>query len=126
MNTDIFTLQKDDLIEFASTLMDWSDTSSMAVEDDKGNLVGLVSSKQILKHFAQKGNSKKDTIVSDVMDKNPHTVTQQMKITEVIRLMKEHNRKMLPVLKGKELIGVISETNFVNMSKRLIQIMNKS
>jgi CBS domain-containing protein len=126
MNTDIFTLQKDDLIEFASTLMDWSDTSSMAVEDDKGNLVGLVSSKQILKHFAQKGNSKKDTIVSDVMDKNPHTVTQQMKITEVIRLMKEQNLKMLPVLKGKELIGVISERNFVNMSKRLIQIMNKS
>lgn len=126
MNTDIFTLHKDDLLEFASTLMHWSDTAHMAVEDQKGNLVGLVSSKQILKHFAQKSNSKKDTVVSDVMDKNPQTVTQQMKIIEVIKLMKDQNLKMVPVVKGKELIGVISERNFVNMSKRLIQIMNKS
>ena len=64
-------------------------------------------------------------VVGDVMHKNPHTVTQQMRIVYVIKLMKEHSLKMLPVVKGTELIGVISEQNFVNMSKRLIQGMNK-
>ncbi len=125
MNTDIFTLQKNDLLEFASTMMDWGDTDSMPVEDSKGNLVGLISSKQILKYFSNKAKVKKDAIVADIMTKDPHTVVQQMKIVDVIKLMKEHKITMLPVVKGKELIGVISERNFVNMSKRLIQRLNK-
>lgn len=125
MNTDIFTLDKNDLLEFASTMMDWGDTASMPVEDSKGNLVGLINSKQILKYFSNKAKVKKDAIVADIMNKNPHTVTQQMKIVDVIKLMKEHKLMMLPVVKGKELIGVISERNFVNMSKRLIQRLNK-
>lgn len=124
MTTDIFTLQEDDLLEFASSLLDWGDISSMPVEDHRGNLIGLITSKQILKFFAQKGKIDQDTTVGDIMNKAPYTVTQQMKMVQVIRLMKEHNLKVLPVVKGKELIGLISERNFVNMSKRLIQGMN--
>jgi len=126
MTTDIFTLQKDDLLEFASSLMDWGDIASMPVEDSKGHLVGLITSTQILKFFAQKGKINTDMTVGDIMDHNPHTVTQQMKIVAVIKLMKEHNLKILPVVKGEELIGVISEQNFVNMSKRFIQGMNSN
>lgn len=124
MTTDIFTLQKDDLLEFASSLMDWGDIASMPVEDSKGHLVGLITSTQILKYFAQKGNTNSNTTVGDIMDPKPHTVTQQMKIVSVIKLMKEHNLKILPVVKDEELIGVISERNFVNMSKRFIQSMS--
>jgi CBS domain-containing protein/gamma-glutamyl:cysteine ligase YbdK (ATP-grasp superfamily) len=126
MTTDFFTLQKDDSLEFASSLMDWGDISSMPVEDTKGHLVGLITSTQILKTFAQKGKIDEDTTVEDIMDKNPHTVTQQMKIVAVIKLMKEHNLKILPVVKGEELIGIISERNFVNMSKRFIQGMSSN
>lgn len=124
MTTDIFTLHKEDLLEFASTLMTWGDLRSMPVEDHDGNLVGLISAKQILKHFAKNGTDKKNAIVADLMNPTPHTVTQQMRIVDVIKLMKEHNIKLFPVVKGKELIGTISERNFVNMSKRLIQRMN--
>lgn len=126
MTTDFFTLQKDDSLEFASSLMDWGDISSMPVEDSKGHLVGLITSTQILKAFAQKNRINEDTTVEDIMDKNPDTVTQQMKIVAVIKLMKERNLKILPVVKGEELIGIISERNFVNMSKRFIQGMSSN
>lgn len=124
MTTDIFTLRKGDLLEFASALMEWADIPSMPVENQDGELVGLLSSKQILRHFSQKGKSLKDTTVGDLMTTEPQTATPQMRIVEVIKLMKEHSIKTLPVVKGKELIGVISEHNFVNMSKRLIQTMS--
>ena len=126
MTTDIFTLQKDDLLEFASSLMDWGDISSMPVEDAKGRLIGLITSTQILKFFTQKGKVNTDTTVGDIMERNPHTVTQQMKIMDVIKLMKEHDLKILPVVKKEELIGVISERNFVTMSKRFIQTMGSN
>jgi CBS domain-containing protein len=121
MTTDIFTLHEDDLLEFASSLMDWGDISSMPVEDAQGNLKGLITSKQILKYFAQKANRDENATVGQLMQKKPRTVTQQMRMVEVIKLMKEENLNILPVVKGNELIGMISERNFVNMSKRLIQ-----
>jgi len=124
MTTDIFTLQKDDLLEFASALMNWGDMSSMPVEDSAGNLVGLISSKQILKYIAQKNKNLQNTTVGDIMNPNPKTVTQQMKIVDIIKIMKQDKIKVFPVVKGTELIGLISERNFVNMSKRLIQRMN--
>lgn len=124
MTTDIFTLQEDDLLEFASSLMDWADISSMPVEDSKGNLIGLITSKQILKFFAHQNKAHQDATVKSIMNTQPHTVTPQMKIVEVIKVMKEHKLKVLPVVKGQELIGIISERNFVNMSKRLIQAMD--
>jgi CBS domain-containing protein len=98
----------------------------MPVEDTKGRLIGLITSTQILKFFTQKGKVNTDTTVGDIMNHNPHTVTQQMKIMDVIKLMKEHDLKMLPVIKKEELIGVISERNFVNMSKRFIQTMGSN
>lgn len=124
MTTDVFTLHRDDLLEFAAALMDWSDIASMPVEDETGNLVGLVDYTQILKFLAQKGKANPNATVADIMNPNPHTVTQQMRIVEVINLMKEQHIKTLPVVKGTELIGVISEYNFLNMSKRLIELMN--
>jgi CBS domain-containing protein len=123
MTTDIFTIHESDSLEFASALMDWGDISSMPVEDAQGNLKGLITSKRILKHFAHHGSKAEDTTVGHIMKKNPKTVTQQMRMVEVIKLMKEDNLHILPVVKGEELIGIISERNFINMSKRLIQGM---
>ena len=124
MTTDIFTVREEDLIEFASTLMDWSDLSYMAVEDDSGNIAGIITSRDILQHVARSNQLDNDITVGDIMDKNPLTVPPQMPIIEVINLMKEKHIKMIPVVRKKELMGVISERNFVNMSKRLIQRMH--
>jgi len=126
MNTDIFTVREEDLIDFASTLMDWADISYMAVEDNDGNLVGIITSKIILQHYSRNNQLAKDTVVGDIMERHPITVTPSMPIVEVTQLMKEKKIKMLPVVKNKELIGVVSERNFVDMSKRLIQLNSSS
>lgn len=124
MTTDIFTLHASDTLEFALTLMDWGDLSSMCVEDAQGNLQGLITSKRISKCIMQKHKYDDTTTVGQVMEPNPITVNQQMRMVEVIKLMKQDNIKFLPVVKGQELIGIISERNFINMSKRLIQGMH--
>lgn len=124
MTTDLFTVREEDLIEFASTLMDWSDVSYMAVEDAQGDLTGIITARRILQHLSRSNQLDNDTIVGDIMDKKPITVHPLLPIVDVIKLMKKENLKMIPVVKNKELIGVISERNFVNMSKRLIQRMH--
>ena len=121
MTHDIFTLHKDDLLIYASKMLDWSDYPSLCVEDKNGNLVGVIRSKQILNYYARAIKNKSKGTVKDVMDDQPITVTQQMKIIDVIDIMKRNHLKMIPVVKGKELIGIISERDFMAMSKRLIE-----
>lgn len=121
MTHDIFTLQKDDLLIYASKMLDWSDYPSLCVEDKNGDLVGVIRSKQILNYYARAIKNKSKGTVKDVMDAQPITVTQQMKIIDVIDIMKSNQLKMVPVVKGKELIGIISERDFMAMSKRLIE-----
>jgi predicted transcriptional regulator len=56
---------------------------------------------------------------------DPVNVGPETGISEVIELMKGNLLKVLPVLKDGELVGVISEKNFVDMSRRLIQRLSQ-
>ena len=54
------------------------------------------------------------------MVKDPYTTTPQVPIVEVLKIMKKESIKMVPVVKNGELLGVISEKNFINLSKSLL------
>ena len=125
MQTDLFTVQKDDIIELVAEMMDWREISFTPVEDKKGNLVGLVSSRLILRHlvngerFLEKGKG----TVKDVMIKNPTTISPNATILEAMAKMRETKIGCLPVVKNGELIGVITQMDFLRVSGRLIERM---
>ena len=77
METDLFTVQKDDIIELVAELMDWRKIRYMPVEDQQGNLVGLITSRLLLRYFTKKGNASKQgaKCVSDIMIQDPITIS---------------------------------------------------
>lgn len=122
MVTDLFTVQKDDIIELVAEMMDWKKIRYTPVEDAKGNLVGLVTSRIILRHLIR--NSKlngKATMVKDIMLKNPKTIESDATILEAMNMMRENKIGCLPVVEGKELVGIITEMDFLRISGRLIE-----
>lgn len=123
MLTDLFTVQKDDIVELVADLMDWNTIRYTPVEDNKGNLVGLVTARLILRHFIKSKHSKKTAVVSDIMIKEPITVSQDANILEAMKLMREHKIGCLPVVNGTELVGLISETEFLKITGSLLQRM---
>ena len=54
MTTDLFTVQRTDIIEMVAEMMDWRKTRYLPVENTKGKLVGLITSRMLLKEFAKK------------------------------------------------------------------------
>ena len=54
MSTDLFTVQKDDLIELVAEILDWRRIRYMPVENSKGELTGLISSRMLLRHFSRR------------------------------------------------------------------------
>lgn len=126
MVTDVFTVQKDDIIALVAEMMDWRKIRYTPVEDTKGNLVGLVTSRLILRHLIQNPKLHGETkLVSDIMIKNPKTVSPETTILDAMALMRANNVGCLPVVKGNELIGIITEMDFLRISGRLIERLER-
>lgn len=131
MSTDLFTVRPEDILEFAAALLAWSNTDFLPVEDEQGCLVGLLTNKLLLERFAKCDSDKPDNeaiklqTVSDIMILDPITVTPQTTILEVITLMNQHKISAIPVVKDRELVGVISEKDFMVICKSLIQRLHK-
>ena len=123
MQTDLFTVQKDDIIELVAEMMDWREISFTPVENTKGDLIGLVSSKMILRHLVKgnRMNEKGKGTVKDIMHKKPTTISPNATILEAMAAMRKAKVGCLPVVKGKELIGVITQMDFLRVSGRLIE-----
>lgn len=127
MVTDLFTVQRDDLIELVAEIMNWRRIRYMPVENTKGELAGLVSSRMLLRHFARvnKLNEANLTTVKDLMIEKPITVTPETTVMEAMRIMQDKKIGCLPVVKGKELVGVITEMDFLRITSRLMERMDK-
>lgn len=127
METDLFTVQKDDLLELVAELMDWRRVRYMPVEDSKGNLCGLVTSRLLLRYFTHRSRAKNKDIatVKDIMIKDPITIAPSATIIEAMKVMRENKIGCLPVTKNGELIGIITEMDFLRVSSRLIERLER-
>jgi CBS domain-containing protein/gamma-glutamylcysteine synthetase len=127
MVTDLFTVQRDDLIELVAEIMNWRRIRYMPVENTKGELAGLVSSRMLLRHFARvnKLNEANLTTVKDLMIEKPITVNPDTTVIEAMRIMQDKKIGCLPVVKGKELVGIITEMDFLRITSRLMERMDK-
>lgn len=122
MLTDLYTVQKDDIVDLVAELMDWNTIRYTPVEDTKGKLVGLVTARLLLRHYIKnRHNPKKTVLVSDIMIQKPITVTQETNIVDAMKLMRENKIGCLPVVNGEELVGLIAETDFLKITARLIE-----
>jgi CBS domain-containing protein len=121
MTTDIFTVRPEDIIELVGQMMDWRRLRYLPVEDSRAKLVGLVTSRQILRELLKDEESKKALTVEDVMIKQPKTTTAETSIKQAMATMREIRIGALPVInENQELIGMITETDFLRITARLL------
>lgn len=127
MQTDLFTAQQDDPLELVTNLMDWRKIRYLPIEDKKGKLGGLITSRLLLRHYSQPdiNHEENPALVKDIMIKTPKTVGPKTSIAEAMRIMRNHQIGCLPVTQNAELIGVITETDFLRISARLIERLER-
>ncbi len=126
MSTDLFTVQKDDIIELIVDMMDWRKIRYTPVEDKEGKLVGLVTLRVILRHLLKlKNQPDNEDLVNatakDIMIENPLTIGPNASILEAMSIMRKSKIGCLPVVQNSELIGIITEMDFLRISGRLIE-----
>ena len=126
MQTDLFTVQKEDIVEFVVEIMDWRKLSFLLVEDNKGKYVGLITIRSILKFLTRKMKSENfnQLKVKDLMVRKTATIAPNKNIVDAIELMRKEGLSFLPVVKDGELRGVITEKEFLHITSRLMDRLN--
>lgn len=94
----------------------------IAVIDDEGDLVGVVSHRDLLRHsliersdlplFVQKALLKR-TRVEEVMTSEVETAEPDQPIKEAAQVMFENKFGCLPVVEGWRVVGILTESDFV-------------
>ncbi len=123
MQTDILTVQPDDIVEFVADMMDWAKIRYVPVENNKGNFVGLITSRNVLRTLRKMTDdeSLKDFKVKDIMIQKPKTIEPNKKVEEAMEIMDQIKVGSLPVIQKNKLIGMLTEADFFQLSKRLFK-----
>ena len=123
MQTELFTVRQDELIDLAASIMDWEKIRHIPVEDSEHRLVGLVSYRALLRLVADPVKRKSDSIaVEDIMEREPLSVHPSMPTLEAIGLMKKHRASCLPVvLEDGKLVGIVTEHDYMRIAGKLLE-----
>lgn len=122
MTRDLFTVRPEDVIDLAVNLMDWKHIRHVPVEDENGNLAGIVSHRDLLQIFSLKlPKNNQEIVIKNIMRKNLVTVTPETRTLDALHLMREKQIGCLPVVRGKKLVGLITDYDFLTVSTRLFE-----
>ncbi len=119
MSTDLFTVHPEDLIDLAASVMDWEHLRHVPVEDHEGHLVGLVTHRQLLRLVGQV-TAAKPVSVREIMRPEPFTVSPETETLEALEKMRANKLGCLPVVENGKLVGIVTESDFIDVSARLL------
>lgn len=72
-------------------------------------LAVLVGAEQAAIDFARQHGRK----VGRIMSPNPITIGEDTSLEQIVRLMESHNVKRFPVMRGEEIVGMVTRTDFL-------------
>jgi CBS domain-containing membrane protein len=122
MTAPVVALKEEDTVSTLYDLMDTKHVRHVPIVDDEGDLVGLVSHRDLLR-FTLVGLSDvpmtvqrellRRTRVDEVMTRDVVTSEADQDIGEVVDVMLENKFGCVPVVEGSLLAGILTEADFV-------------
>ncbi len=111
MTRKLHTVGEDDDIKTACKSLTKYRLSGIPVVSRSGRLTGFVSERDIIAAVPKKNfcNMK----VRNIMSRKVRTIPQDDPVTHASKIFSEEKYRLLPVLKGAKLVGIISRNDIV-------------
>lgn len=123
-----YSLEKESILSVIDLIIK-SQHRRIPILNKKKELVGIITTMDILNAFLRKEDLKEP--ISSIMIRDVIFCNEEDSIDFVLQKIKLSRRGGLPILKGKKLIGIVSERDFVkyfdkvNFNKQVKEIMTK-
>jgi len=122
MTTDLFTVHEDDPVALAAQLMEWEKIRHIPVEDHDHRLVGLLSYRAVVRLLAHRTIEDAGSIaVGKVMKRDPVTVGPDLPTLRAIEVMRTYGVGCLPVVRQGRLVGIVTESDFMDIARELLE-----
>lgn len=120
MTTDLLTVHPEEPVELVLHLMDWKRIRHVPVENDEGQLVGMVSWYQVLRVLRPQHPRAEPKSVREIMQTELRTVTPETPLDTALRVMKQAETDSLPVVKDGHLVGIVTERDIIQIAYRFM------
>jgi CBS domain-containing protein len=134
MTQQVITVGADTTIVEAANIMLRHHIRGLPVVDAEGRLIGIISEGDFIRR-AEIGTEAKrgrwltflvgtgqiaaDFVhahgrkVGEIMTPNPITITEDMPLDQIVKVMETHGVKRLPVVRGNRLVGMVTRSDFL-------------
>ena len=134
MTSPVVSIELDATIMRAAQIMLQKRISGLPVVDKDGRLVGIVTEGDFLRR-AETGTERRrprwlefligpgrladeytrshSRKLEDVMTRDPVIVSEDAPLEEIVNVMERHQIKRLPVVRGQQLVGIVSRANLL-------------
>ena len=124
MTQDVKTITPGtNLLELAD-LFDSNDVRHVPVVDDEGEVVGLVSDRDLLRNvltdqadvpLSVRQTAMRDALVESIMTEDVITVEPNASLRTAARLLLDNKFGCLPVTEGAHLLGIVTQADFLGV-----------
>lgn len=134
MTTKVFSLQENDNVQTARSLMALVRIRHIPIVDKDKAFVGLLTHRDLLSvtisKLAEVEAEVQDEIdatipIREIMRRDATTVTEDMDLREAAEILLKHKYGCLPVVRQNRLVGILTEADFLKLTISLMDALDK-
>ncbi len=131
MTKETITIASNETGSSAAKVMSENEVTCILVVDN-GNVVGIVTVKDFLTKIVNKDWGWDQMAVAEMMSRPVECISPDSSVFDAIAIMEAKNIKRLPVVTGKRLLGIVTQTDLIRslttycIWKDVAQIMNST
>jgi CBS domain-containing protein len=110
MTSNPKTVTRETGVVEAAQLMTSEDVGPLPVVEH-GNLVGIVTDRDLVTRVLAEGRDPGNTLVGDVCSSEPVTVSPDDDVSHALTLLAKHQVRRLPVAEGSQIVGIVAQAD---------------
>ena len=114
MSSPVITVHKNETLEQISKIMAKNNFGSIVVTDANGELLGIITERDIVTRVTALNRCPRDVKAEDIMSYPVLKIAPDKGIKETANLMNEHRIRRLVVVEKGKIIGIITSRDIFN------------
>ncbi|MGK5093776.1 CBS domain-containing protein [Deltaproteobacteria bacterium TL4] len=132
MTTDLYVLQENDSVNLSRFLMESKRIRHVPIVNLDYDFIGLLTHRDLLALSVSTlaGISEEELAaiqrsiaVKDVMNVGIKTISPELDLRSAAKMILDQKFGCLPVVKGKKLVGIVTEADFVRITLQLLEFV---